>query len=119
DLAIVENRIEKLAKELRVGKKQGEREHAVLVRMKAALEEGRPVRGEPRDAEDEKLLRGFQLLTLKPLLVVYNQDDPGPVPDTVGPGVLALPLRARLEREIVSLPQDERPAFREELGMRE
>jgi len=119
DLGIVENRIEKLAKELRVGKKQGEREHALLVRMQAALEAGRPVRGEPRDAEDEKLLRGFQLLTLKPLLVVYNQDENGPVPESSGPDVLSLPLRARLEREIVALPADERPAFREELGMQE
>src|SRR5262249_45378999 len=38
DLAIVEGRIEKIEKELRIGKKQGEREHALLQRCRATLE---------------------------------------------------------------------------------
>ena len=43
DLAIVENRMERIAKELRVGKKQSEREHALLGRCKEALEAERPL----------------------------------------------------------------------------
>ena len=75
DLAIVENRIDKMARELRVGKKEGEREHALLTRCKTLLEEGRALRGERFEPDEEKVLRGFQLLSLKPLLAVYNQDD--------------------------------------------
>lgn len=120
DLAIVETRMERIEKELRVGRRQGEREHAVLGRLRAALESERALRGEAFDAEDEKLLRGFQLLSRKPLLVVYNQDERAAhAPADAGPGTLAVALKAHVEREIVALPPEERAAFRAELGVAE
>ena len=120
DLVIAEGRIEKIEKELRVGKKQGEREHAVLVRCRAILEQGRPLRGESFDPEEEKLLRGFQLMSRKPLLLVYNRDEreAGTPPDP-GPLAKAVSLKAHLEREVVALPPEEREAFRAELGIAE
>jgi hypothetical protein len=118
DLAIVETRMERIEKELRVGKRQAEREHALLGRLRQALEAERPLRGESFDAEEERLLRGFQLLSRKPRLAVYNQDDRAehalPAP---GPNTLAVALKAHVEREIVGLPADERPAFRAEMGV--
>ncbi len=118
DLGIVENRMEKLGRELRVGKKEGEREHALLARLKEELEAERPLRTASLDPEEAKLVTGFQLLSQKPLLVVYNQgDDAGREPPTAAPGTLALALRAHLEREIVALPPEERAAFRGELGI--
>jgi len=120
DLAIVENRMERLGKELRVGKKEGEREHAMLAQIKSLLEAERPLRGESFGAEDAKVIKGFQFLSQKPLLVVYNQDDAATrVPPAAGPGSLAVALKAHLEREIVSLPAEERPAFRTEMGLAE
>jgi GTP-binding protein YchF len=117
DLAIVETRRERIEKELKVGKKQGEAEYRVLDRCRQVLEAERPLRDEPFPEEDARLLRGFQFLTLKPMVVVYNQDDDAgralPAPD---PGRVTVGLRAHLEREIVSLPAAERPAFRAELG---
>jgi hypothetical protein len=120
DLAIVERRIERIEKDMRIGKKQDERQHAVLTRCRALLESERPLRGETIDAEEEKLVRGFQLLSLKPLLVVYNQDETSTRTEREpGRATLALALRAHLEREIVALPQEERAAFRAELGLTE
>jgi GTP-binding protein YchF len=120
DLVIAEGRIEKIEKELKVGKKQGEHEHAVLGRCRALLEAGRALRAESFNAEEEKLLRGFQLLSLKPLLVVYNQDERSTrVPPAPAPRALAVALRAHLEREVVALPAEERAAFRAELGIAE
>src|SRR5213592_2370594 len=75
DMAILESRIEKLEKELRIGKKEGEREHELLRRCHERLESGEPMRALVLDAEELKILRGFQLLSRKPLLVVYNQDE--------------------------------------------
>jgi len=120
DLAIVESRHEKLAKELRIGKKEGEREHALLTRLKAALEAERPLRDEPLDTEELKLVRGFQFLTMKPLLVVVNQGEGerGPLP-AAGAHTLVVGLQALLEREVVALPREERDAFRRELGIGE
>ncbi|HEY6866877.1 MAG TPA: DUF933 domain-containing protein, partial [Candidatus Eisenbacteria bacterium] len=118
DLVIVEGRIEKLERELRVGKKEGAREHALLGRCREALEAGRPLRGERFEPEEEKLLRGFQLLSLKPLLAVYNQDERSTrVPTLAGAAVLGLALRAHLEREVVALPAADRDGFRAELGI--
>lgn len=120
DLAIVENRMERLGKELRIGKKEGEREHALLERVKGLLEAERPLRGESFDVEETRLIRGFQFLSQKPLLVVYNQHDAATrAPEAPGPGALAVVLKAHLEREIVSLPPEERPAFRTEMGLAE
>ena len=120
DLAIAETRMERIEKELKIGKKQGEPEHKLLARIKASLEAERPLRGERFDAEEEKLLRGFQFLTRKPLLVVYNQDEQSNrVPPDAGPGTRSVGLKAHLEREIIALPAAERPAFRAEMGMTE
>jgi ribosome-binding ATPase len=118
DLGIVENRIERLGKELRIGKKEGEREHELLQRIQALLEAERPLRGEVFEPEEARTVRGFQFLSQKPLLVVYNRgDDDRRDPPVAGPGALSVTLQAHLEREIVGLPPDERPAFRAELGL--
>lgn len=121
DLMIVEGRMERIAKELRIGKKQNEREFQLLERAKALLESERPLRAETFDAESLRVLRGFQLLTLKPLLVVVNEsDDPTAVKaPTAREGTLVLALRAHLEREIVALPVGERGDFRAGLGVEE
>jgi ribosome-binding ATPase len=118
DLAIAESRRDKLAKELRIGRKDNEREHTLLTRLVAALEAERPLRGEALDAEEEKLVRGYQFLTRKPLLVVVNQGEgeSRPLP-AAGPLSLVVGLRAHLEREVVGLPAEERDAFRRELGI--
>jgi GTP-binding protein YchF len=120
DLAIVEKRAEKIGKEIRVGRKEHAREHALLERVKTLLEAETPLRAEPFEPEDQKLLRGFTLLTQKPLLVVYNQDETSArTPPAPGAGVHAVALRAHLEREIVGLPPEERDGFRREMGIEE
>ena len=120
DLAICETRIERIEKELRVGKKQAEPEHQVLAKCRAALEAERPLRGESFTPEETRLMRGFQFLTLKPLLVVYNQDDVSSrKPLDAGVGTQTVALKAHLEREIVALAPGERAAFRDELGAAE
>lgn len=120
DLGILESRIERLEKELRIGKKEGEREHKLMRRCHERLESGEPMRAITFDAEETKLLRGFQLLSRKPLLVVYNQDErPRATPRDPGPEAMAVALRAHIEREILNLPPEERPAFRAEMGIEE
>ena len=120
DLMIVEARIEKIEKELRIGKKEGEREHKLQVRARELLESGEPLRALAFDAEEERLLRGFQLLSRKPLLAVYNRDEqPRGSPWVPGPMARAVALRAQIEREIVSLPPEERAAFRAGMGIEE
>ena len=47
----------------------------MLVRCKAALESGKPLRTLGLEGEDARRLRGFQFLSAKPLLVVVNLDE--------------------------------------------
>jgi len=119
DLALVETRMERIEKELRVGKREAEHERAVLARCRQALEAERPLRAERIDPVEEKLLRGFQLLTRKPLLVIHNQGEGArAAPAGVdGPGREEVALKALLEREVLTLPPAERDAFRAELGI--
>jgi len=120
DLALVESRRERIEKELRVGKKQNEREHTLLGRCQQALEGERVLRAESFDREEEKTLRGFQLLTLKPLLVVDNRGEgAGELSADQEPGRETVALQALLEREVLGLPAEERDAFRSELGLGE
>src|SRR5262245_8943553 len=62
DLALVEGRLERIEKELKVGKRQNEHEHALLGRLRTALENEKPLRAETLAPEEEKLVRGFQML---------------------------------------------------------
>ena len=120
DLAIAETRLERIEKELRIGKKEAAAEGEALKRCKEALESEKPLREVDLTPEETRLLRGFQFLTLKPLVVILNQDDTSTrQPPALGRGALAVALRAETEREIVSLPPEERAAFREELGVKE
>lgn len=120
DLAIAETRLERIEKELRIGKKEAAAEGEALRRVKEALEAEKPLREVDLAPEEARLLRGFQFLTLKPLVVILNQDDASTrTPPALGRGALGVALRAHTEREIVSLPPEERAAFRAELGVTE
>jgi GTP-binding protein YchF len=122
DLAIAETRLERIAKQKRVAKvPELEREEAVLVRVKEALEREEPLRALVFDKDEERVLRGFQLLSRKPLLVVLNVGSgqtPPKLPDA-GPGTATVVLPLADEKEVASLPPEERAPFREAYGISE
>ncbi|MCS6831693.1 MAG: 50S ribosome-binding GTPase, partial [bacterium] len=72
DLMMVEGRIERLEKTLRARKDaMPERaEHELLTQVKASLESELPLRMAQFTADQEKMLRGFNFMTLKPIVVV-------------------------------------------------
>jgi GTP-binding protein YchF len=76
DLGVLERRIERIEKDLKKGRTpELEKERDLVQRCKAALEDGRPLRALELTGEDLKRLRGFQLLSAKPLLLVINLDE--------------------------------------------
>src|SRR3954452_55065 len=76
DLALVERRLERLKQTGRHGtpaeREANEREEAVLVRLKASLDQASPIRDVELEPEDEKAIRGFRFLTQKPVLILLN-----------------------------------------------
>jgi ribosome-binding ATPase YchF (GTP1/OBG family) len=76
DLALVDRRLERLKTSGRHGtpaeREANEREELVLIRLKDALEGGRPIRDVELEDHEEKAIRGFRFLTQKPVLVLLN-----------------------------------------------
>ena len=136
DLAAVEKRLHRIAAQLpklRGPEREAtEREQAVMVRLKAALEADTPLREVVGDLnpDEAKILRGFGFLTAKPLLVLLNLGD-----DQLGEAAEALlgPIRERFERpqvgvdalagqiemEIARLDADDAAVFMADLGITE
>src|SRR5882757_9392036 len=74
DLVVIEKRMDRLDKDRKksVRAPDLEAEFSLLERLKAELENNRPLRGLDFDPEDEKRIRGFQFLSQKPMLCVLN-----------------------------------------------
>lgn len=126
DLEVVSNRVPKVEAQLKKSKPAKEREAdefelAALRRVVAGLESGQTALDLNLTAEEEKVLRSFQLLTLKPQIVFVNRGDSGfndPLPaDLLALAPHALQAPAKLEQELTALDDETRQAFMADLGM--
>ncbi len=131
DLAVIERRLERIEKAVKVGKKpEDPHEYEALKLVRAALEAERPARAVELTKPQERSIRGFQLMTMRPWIVVVNADDAalkqgeaalvGPVAARFGdprPPVIA--LSAKTEAELVALPDEEAREFMAMLGIAE
>lgn len=76
DLDIVEKRLKRLEKSVTSSKAEEEkRELQLLQRFKESLEQGVPLRELQLSPDEEKLIRGYAFLSLKPLLIILNIDE--------------------------------------------
>jgi ribosome-binding ATPase len=122
DLEVVERRLERGRKE-----KATQAELAAFELLKATLEQERPIRSLSRDELDRELLRGYSLLTDKPLLVVLNvgeEQATEPLPADLAAraaavGAAGLALSASVESEIAGLEPADQAAFLADLGLSE
>jgi GTP-binding protein YchF len=135
DLGVVERRIERLEKDLKKGKSADlEKERDLIARCRAALENGQPLRSLGLAGDELRRLRGFQLLSAKPLLLVINLDEAdvsaaASVEDAAARTGLtaflsraatrAVPVCAKIELEIAALEAGDAQAFLADLGLKE
>jgi GTP-binding protein YchF len=136
DLGVAERRLERIDKDLKKGRSaELEKERELVHRCKAALEEGRPLRALDLAPADRKLLRGFQFLSAKPLLLVINLDeadlaDVGASTERAAAqtglssflahaATRAVALCAKIELGIAQLEGDDATAFLADLGLSE
>lgn len=75
DMGTVTNRIEKVAKKVRVGDKEAAREKAVLDKLLSDLDQGRPAKSLSLSDDDIEVIRDLFLLTGKPALYVGNVNE--------------------------------------------
>jgi len=136
DLGVAERRLERIEKDLKRGKSaELQKERDLVQRCKDALEHGTPLRALQLGGDDLKMLRGFQFLSAKPLLLVINLDendvadvgaDVARAADKVGltsflahASTRASALCAKIELEISQLAPDDAKAFLSDLGLSE
>ncbi|HSH76810.1 MAG TPA: DUF933 domain-containing protein [Longimicrobiales bacterium] len=120
DLEIVEKRLERARKE-----RAGTAEIAAFEAAHRALEEERPLRSVPEGDLDRSFLKGFGLLTDRPLLVAVNVDEgraaepmPAPLERRIADlAAAALTLSASVEADIAGMDAAEQADFLRELGL--
>lgn len=121
DLNTVDKRLAKTEKEAKSGDKDAIKLRDLLVKLKAGLEAGKPLRELELDEEERKTVKGLGLLTMKPIIYVLNINDASASAARVKSGqdwdseVLA--LNGRLEEEIAGLPEAEQKEYIKELGL--
>ena len=126
DLSVVNNRVERLKKDVtkpRPDREELQKELEALKPIVQCLDEGRAVRELELDEFQEKVSRSFSLLTLKRQLVVLNTADSSVDESIVqkleaeGHRVVAAPFG--LELELAALPEEDRAEFAAEMGLGE
>jgi len=134
DLGQIEKRLERLEKDLKKGRtSELEREQALLLRSKEALEKEQPLRELEMTAEEKKLIRGFMFLSQKPILYALNiSESPALGADLEGAaarfkldGVAARPnagataICGKVEAELAEMDEAESADFLESYGLHE
>jgi hypothetical protein len=130
DMAVVEARVEKIHKQLgRTHDDQMKKELPVLEKCLALLHEEKPLRNEDLSPEELHLLKAYQLLTLKPMLIALSLDESQqPILDEMVTRVAAAKagLRTRvmaffgkIDMEISELSDEEARVFLDEYGIKE
>jgi GTP-binding protein YchF len=128
DLDTVDKGLQRADKAAKAQDKDALRQREILGRVRALLNEGRPVRALRLAPEDGALLRELHLLTQKPVLYVANVAEDGfrdnPRLATVerlaaAEGSVVVPVCAAIEAEISQLEEADRAAFLAELGLEE
>jgi GTP-binding protein YchF len=127
DLGVVERRVDRLGRELKMGKAPAGnpqwRELELLQQIKPVLEDGGAIRDLEIADADRKLLRAYGFLTEKPALVLLNTGDDVKSAESLtiekGRGVDVAALAGRLEMELGELDEGERAEFMADLGIAE
>ncbi len=125
DLAAVNERITRVEAELKKGRKENQKEFDVLAKCKASLENKKPLRTLGLSLDEEKLIRGFKYLSLKPIVRVVNSGEEKKQPDIEKlknelskDGISCISFYGRLELEMEELTDEALKAdFLKDLGV--
>jgi GTP-binding protein YchF len=132
DLATVERRLERLEANIKKANKAEDiSERQLFVRLREALEAEQPLRELALGADERRRLRGYGLLSEKPLLLVANLGEAeiraaaacltssGLAERAARPKVGLVAVSAPIEAELAELAPEDARAFREDLGLKE
>ncbi len=130
DLESIEKRLKRLAKKSRAKVKEAIEEYEILTQIKDALDKGENPRNLSFDEQQLKIVKSFNLLTLKPMIYIANVaeedlSDPSTsihyrnllaASNEEGHGLVV--ISAQVEMEIAALKQEEQLVFLEAYGLK-
>ena len=130
DLSIIETRIERIKKQIqKSGDEQSKKELPLLEKCHQALENEKPLREIDFTKEEQFLLKTYQLLSIKPMLIALNVDESqragadafvSIVADKKGGSrTKAISFLGKIEHEMSELTDEEATAFMAEYGIKD
>lgn len=131
DLQTVENRLAKVERKAKSREMAAVEEKNILVKLKAALDAGKPARSVELDKDEYLLVKSFSLLTLKPMIYIANmgEDEIGdPESNKYYQEVKEFAAKenndvvaicAKIEEELSGLEKEEKDEFLKDLGIEE
>lgn len=130
DLSIIENRLDKIKKQIQKTQDENlKREIPILEKCLDYLNKEIPLRDADLTKDEIKILRAYQLLTLKPMLIALNLDETMInkedeyfdilIKKKLSKNTRALAFYGKIEMELSELSDEEAKAFMEEYGIKE
>ncbi|MGC7871691.1 redox-regulated ATPase YchF [Desulfosporosinus sp. SYSU MS00001] len=131
DMESIERRSERSSKLLKMGDKKAQVEVELLNRLKDVFNQGKGARTLTFSDEEQEIIKGLSLLTLKPVLYVANVREDGLDNTADNPyvqqvreiaaaeGAEVVVVCAQIEAEIAELEADEKEVFLQDLGLKE
>jgi GTP-binding protein YchF len=125
DLESVDKALNRVSKAAKTGDKEAKAKMGLLERVKAQLDEAKPVRALGLSADELKLIYDLHLLTVKPTMYIANVAEDGfennPHLEAVrqfaaAEGAEVVPVCAAIESELVDMDDAEKMEFLGELG---
>ncbi len=125
DLEVAQNRIKRIESELQKGKKDEGKECICLKRLVKELESEIPLRQVAISEDEKRLIRAYQFLSQKPLVVILNisEEQIGkPISDKLkaldqSNAMAVIPFCGKLEMEIFELDETERAEYLKGIGL--
>ena len=131
DTFFVENRLEKIEKELmrQKVKDQLHKEKEIMLKWQCYFQDSKPLSDFEHNEEEIKLIKNYQMLTAKPLLIAVNLDESDIerseqiINDIrskiIRQNVRIEPFFAKIEMELMKLAPDEKLELMTEYGLKE
>lgn len=131
DLEQVDKKIDKCLKLIKAGDKNAQLELDCLNKIKETLEKGKPANQTVLSEDEQKMVKGFFLLSSKPVIYVANISESdlyekeenlvyvNKLKEYVGANAQVLTISAKIEDELNSLSDEDRELFLADLNLKE
>ncbi len=126
DLIVAENRLERIENGYKRGQRTDAlvREEKTLRRISEHLNRNQPLRDLELSVEEEKVIRGFQFLTKKPIMGILNSDETrfgkdGALIAEIERTQRAIEFAGKFEMELSQMEEEEAALFMEDMGIPE